>query len=385
LSRRLADQPGFADNVRGARTEVAKLGRSGAVEKPSRAEYSPCDFQQWREGQALEITPKFQRRNVWKLPQRSYLIDTILRQMPVPPIYLRNIYDPIKKKVVREVVDGQQRLRSVLDYIEDKYAIAKTLDAPYAGKRYSALSVEQQTTILSYRFICDTFDGISDREVLEVFQRLNTYSVPLSSQELRNGRFFGKFKQCCYSVAYDHLEFWRANRIFTEDKIARMLEVQMTSELLIAEIAGMQDKKKSIDDYYDQYDSTFPEQEMYAKRFRIAIDQITESIGEQLRDSAFRRPPFFYSLFCVVYHRTFGLPGIEDIESPKKRLSSDEGEWLKTAIDKLSGIIVKGRQHESVPRKYSQFLAACQSQTDNIQPRTIRFKTLYQETFGSDA
>jgi hypothetical protein len=354
------------------------------MEKPSRDSYCPSDFLQWRNAGTLEIAPKFQRREVWKTGQKSFLIDTLLRGMPVPPLYLRNRFETVKRSVLREVVDGQQRLRSVLGYIDGEFALARTLDAPYAGKEFSDLTDGQRTAILSYRFICETFDGISDREVLEVFQRLNTHSVPLSKQELRNGRFFGRFKQCCYNLAHQHLEFWRRYHIFTEAKIARMLEVELTSELIIAQLMGMQDKKNSIDAVYDEYDNEFREREACEHRFSSVIDQITASLGDVLANCAFRRPPFFYTLFCVVYHRTYGLPDIpKTLTTPKKKLTALERSSLKEAVEKLSDILY--RIASEVPPKYNLFVDACSQQTDNIQPRTVRFETLYGEAFHAHA
>ena len=352
------------------------------MDKPHRDSYSPSNFVEWREAQSLEIAPKFQRRSVWKQPQRSFLIDTILRQMPVTPLYLRNIYDTSRKKVVREVVDGQQRLRAVLDFIDEKYTLSRTLDAPYGGKKFSALTEDQKTSIMSYRFICESFDGISDREVLEVFQRLNTHSVPLSKQELRNGRFFGRFKQACYRTAYDHLEFWRRYRIFTEDKIARMLEVQLTSELLIAQLDGMQDKRSSIDEFYANYDQSFPEGEKHESRFEIIIDQITDALEGALGEGEFRRPPFFYTLYCAVYHRVFGLPNETELGTPRKKLSQEERDNLSEAVVSLSIVISAAREKQSYPKKYRNFINACLSQTDNIQPRRARLAALYTEAFA---
>jgi hypothetical protein len=344
--------------------------------------YSPSNFIEWREAQLLEIVPRFQRRNVWKQPQRSFLIDTILRRMPVPPLFLRSIYDTSRKKVVREVIDGQQRLRAVLDFIDEKYALSKSLDTPYSGKKFAALTDEQRSAIMSYKFVCESFDGISDREVLEVLQRLNTYSMPLSKQELRNGRFFGRFKQACYKTAYDHLEFWRRYRIFTEDKIARMLEVQLTSELLIAQVDGMQDKKSSIDEFYANYDQSFPEGEKHESRFGIIIDQITDSLGETLGEGEFRRPPFFYTLYCAVYHRVFGLPNETELGTLRKKLSQEERDNLSEAVVSLSNVISAAREKQSYPKKYGNFINACLSQTDNIQPRRVRLATLYAEAFA---
>ena len=91
--------------------------------KPDRASYTPEDFVLWQENDMLSLTPKFQRRPVWRTPARSYFIDTLLRGMTVPPIYLRMTQNEKKNKVIRVVVDGQQRVRSVLDFIADGYRL----------------------------------------------------------------------------------------------------------------------------------------------------------------------------------------------------------------------------------------------------------------------
>src|SRR6266478_6125149 len=61
----------------------------------------------------LDLTPQFQRRPVWTEEQSSYLIDTILSGLPIPEIYIRSSSTPAGDTRY-EVVDGQQRIRSVL-------------------------------------------------------------------------------------------------------------------------------------------------------------------------------------------------------------------------------------------------------------------------------
>src|SRR5690606_23871655 len=90
--------------------------------------------------------------------------------------------------------------------------------------------------------------------VLEIFARINTYSVGLNKQELRNGKYFGSFKNAMYDLARAHLAFWRDSRLFTETSIARMLEVELVSELSILLLDGVQDKKSSIDSFYKGLD-----------------------------------------------------------------------------------------------------------------------------------
>lgn len=350
------------------------------MKKPRRAEYTPLDFAQWKASNSLSLSPKFQRRAVWKPAARSFFIDSLLRGMPVPPIYLREMQSPERDRVIREVVDGQQRISAVLDFMEGKYRLARTLKAPWAGKVFAALDSEQKDSVSTYAFSVEVFHGISDLEVLEMFSRLNTYSVSLNKQELRNGRYFGLFKQAVYSTAYEHLEFWRRHRVFTEQNIARMLEAEFVSEVFIAFLEGMQDKKKSIDSFYDRHDEEFREQTRVEKRFREVVDDLEESLGEALASTVFRRPPLLYSLFCVVYHRRYGLPRTS-ISSPKKALTGSDRLSLREAVETLSARVEAARAGEETPARFTAFVNACLQQTDNIKPRETRLKTVYAAAF----
>jgi hypothetical protein len=347
--------------------------------KPDRSAYTPLDFSSWRESDGLILTPQFQRRGVWTTPARSFLIDTLIRRLPVPPLYLRVRQSEDKRRIVREVIDGQQRISAVLDFMDNKYSLSRTLAASYAGRRFKSLAPELQDAIRQYSFICEVLQGVSDAQVLEMFARLNTYSVPLNAQELRNGKYFGYFKQTCYRLAHEHVEFWRRRQVFGHRAIARMQEVELTSELIVAQMAGLQDKKTSLNRFYANYDEDFPGQRTNEHRFRANIDVIERSIGSTLEQSAFRRVPLFYTLFCAVQHRQFGLPGLS-LKSPKRPLTEAERESLSNAVDQLSDVLALP-EDEPVPKRYEAFVLASLRQTDNLQPRRIRLETLYRTAF----
>lgn len=308
------------------------------MDRPRRSEYTANDLLAFRESGTLDITPKFQRRGVWRLPQRSYFLDSLLRDMPVPPIYFRETQSDDFSKVVRQVVDGQQRVRTILDYIDGQFSISRSLGSPWAGKSFNRLTDDEQQRLRNYHFPVEVFIGVSDADVLDIFARLNTYSVRLNAQELRNGKYFGQFKQECYALAHEHLEFWRQHRIFTEQSIARMLEVELVSELLILGLHGPQDKKKSIDRYYAEYDETFAKRTEAASRFRSIIDEVNVVLGDSLRDTAFRRVPLFYSLYGALYHDRWGLPSV-NVASRKRRLNSADVESFRQALLKLSNLV----------------------------------------------
>ena len=351
------------------------------MKKPDRSNYTTLDFMQWQAAGTLVISPKFQRRGVWGRPAQSYLIDTLLLALPVPPIYLRVAQDQ-KKGLVREVVDGQQRLSSVLSYVKDGFPLSKNIESPAIGKRFSQLLQEQQDEILRYSFICEVFYGVDDGDILKIFSRLNTNSVKLNNQELRNGAYFGEFKRTCFDLSFEHLEFWRTRKLFSEQAIARMQEVELTSELIIALLNGLQDKKKSIDSYYKRFDENFADRPQIERKFRATIDALNDSVGDILVETEFRRVPLFYTLFTAIAHRMFGLPGL-DLQSPAiGRLTRAESDGVQEQVRELSNVIENAKiDTGQIPENLRAFVTACLRQTDNLRPRKTRLEVLYQHSF----
>ena len=221
--------------------------------------YSINDFIEWEERKQLEISPKFQRRSVWSPQAKSYLIDTILKDKPLPKIFIRATTDPKTRRTVREIVDGQQRMRTILSFVKDGFRISKIHNEEFGGMTYSELPEDVQTEFLKYELSVDLLLDLPDRDILDIFARLNTYSVSLNKQELFNAKYFGYFKQLVYKLSGDYYTFWTENKIFTDRKIMRMAEAELITDLLIAILDGIQ-SKKSADKYYQLYvlNSFFP-------------------------------------------------------------------------------------------------------------------------------
>lgn len=352
------------------------------MQKPNRASYTAAEFLDWTSSKALVLSPKFQRRGVWQPAARSFFIDTLLRSMPVPPVYFRMSQSPQKDKIVREVIDGQQRISSVVSYLRDEFALSGVSVSTWKGKKFSQLNPDEQALIRNYAFSAEVFPSLSDAEVLEIFSRLNTYAVKLNDQELRNGKYFGLFKQVVYRLGLEHLEFWRVHGIFSERSIARMEEAELVSELLIAGIAGLQDKKKSIDSFYAKFDETFPLRDQAIFCFKTILGLIADLMPTPLSDTEFNRRPLFYTLYTTIYHRLYGLPN-ETLESQKSgALSEKEKERLVGSMLMLSEAIENfGDDQIEHDDQTAAFVAASLRQTDNIIPRRIRLETLYRLAF----
>lgn len=331
--------------------------------------FTVSDLYNWYRSGELFLQPKFQRRKIWKPIAKSYLIDTLLRGLPMPKIYYRMQVNPDTVKSVREVVDGQQRLDAIFNYIENQFPIRRS-HGEAGGKLFRDLDPEVQSRILYYDVAADLLVGADDAQVLQVFARINSYSLTLNAQEKRNAKFFGLFKELAYRLGTSHVSFWTQRRILTDANIARMAEAELTSELLVGLMAGLQDKKKSLDVYYKKLEDMFPNQKTVEARFERVLTWIDDHVGEQLAKTAFARRALFYSLFMAVADALFG---IEKGAGPlngfgKKPLSRVQVAGLRRELIEIT----EGIRAEKPPRKLANFALSSAGQTDNVRPRQTR-------------
>jgi len=329
------------------------------------------DFREWNERNELVLAPEFQRRKVWGPKARSFLIDTILNGFPIPAIHIRQKIDVGTKKTIRQVVDGQQRLGAILDYIKDGFSVMKVHNKIYGGLTFSELPSDIQEKFLEYDLFVDFLIGATDSDVLEVFARINSYTIVLNLQEKLNAEFSGKFKQLIYRLGREHLEFWRKNQILTNYSIMRMGEATLTTDLVIGMIDGIQDRKK-IKHYYKTYEDEFIQEDIVQERFEKLIDIIAEIFGGKLIESPFRSTTLFYSIFCALYDLIYGFP---KTNTPPIQIKSDKYKVIRTALSRLE----KQIEAEKPTNAYYDFVDASSRHTTDQSRRLIRHKTIVDE------
>ena len=309
-----------------------------------KTQYAVSDFLSWQREGSLDLSPPFQRRSVWKPDAKSYFLDTVVRGLPAPVIYLRQRLDLSTQKTIREVVDGQQRLRTLFAFIDphvledfdprqDKFLIKSTHNKALAGKPFSKLEERYRESILSYEFSTHILPvGVEDREVLAMFARLNATGVKLNPQELRNAEWFGEFKSSMYELAFEQFNRWREWRVLTDDQISRMKEVEVTSDLVANMIYGLMGKTQSrLDKIYEDLDEEFPSRAEVERRFRLTMEEIEKLLGDDIAGSAFSSEVNFFSLFVLVYEYLYGLG------SPLKRTKGKAlPSGMRSALLKIS-------------------------------------------------
>jgi len=304
--------------------------------------YSVRDFEEWNDKGDLVLAPKFQRRDVWNPKARSYLIDTILRGKPIPKIYMRQTIDTRTRKVMREVVDGQQRLRSVLEFLQDGFKISRVHNEDFGGKYFSTLDEATKLGILRYEFSVDLLQDMPDEEVYEIFARMNTYSSTLNAQELRHAKHFGDFRTCVYTLVQEFGKFWEKSKIFTNKAILRMAEAEYVSELLMAMTEGIRQKeKRSIDKFYEDNDDEFPHRKTVEKRFRDVMDQIGGILGDEIGSSILTTTRLFYPFFCSVFHMQYALPKLDD---PRVSIKPASYPKIRSSLQEVDILLHKAKR-----------------------------------------
>src|SRR5713101_911118 len=147
-----------------------------------------------KEGQ-LKLAPEFQRNSVWPTAAKAYLIDTILSDRPIPMLFFQRTTSPQTGRPVYHVIDGQQRLRAVFEFLENRLRLSQTKDSRIKNDRFKDLPVELQGRILNYDFVIEEISGYSTADIEDMFVRMNRFVVRLSPQELRHAREKGAFKK----------------------------------------------------------------------------------------------------------------------------------------------------------------------------------------------
>jgi len=328
--------------------------------------YRINDLLGWSDRSELVLSPNFQRRRVWTRQGKSYLIDSIIRGMPIPQFFVRELVHTKERRTVREVVDGQQRISTILDFIDGKFTILPSHSKELARTPYASLPESIQQAILFYPLSVNIINTTNDAVLLDVFSRINAYSIPLNRPEKLNAKYTGAFKNTIHEIARRHLAFWTRARMLTPQSIARMGDVDFVSDLVVTMVDGLQNQKNKVEAFYKRYDDEFPFADQVSQNFAATLELTERCLGVAIEETEFRRPALFYSLFAAVYDVAFGF-GYPATRQPNG-FNENAAPAIRDGLQALSDAIAA----EETPAKYVAFVAATLRSTDKIAQRTSR-------------
>ena len=217
--------------------------------------YSINDILNWNDNMELLLSPKYQRNQVWNQNAKSYLIDTIVRGYPIPQIFIRQTIDINTRQTFREIIDGQQRTRTIIEFTQNLFPLLRSHNKEFGGLYYQNLDNEIKEQILHYNISVEIIKIKDDARIYEMFARLNTNNMALNRQELRNAQFWGEFKVFIYRKSSEFKNLFIKNKIFKDKDLMRMIDVEFFNSLIIHLIEGITtDSSKKTDTYYKKYD-----------------------------------------------------------------------------------------------------------------------------------
>ena len=342
---------------------------------PQTDQYPISDLLAWMNEKTLVLNTDFQRRSVWPPRAKVFLIDSILRDRPMPNIYIRTKTDLRTRRGYREVVDGQQRLRAINEFASDNLTLTSVANE-FSGKTYSTLDDDSKTGFLTYTIGVVQLFNISDTDVLDVFHRINAYGLRLNPQEMRHGKFQGQFRNAVIEASKRWVPLWEIYRIVGLRNRVRMADDELMALMFGVILDGVTDGgQRTTNKLYDRYDDKLP---------KGAVEKLDGTIAFLLKEfcpileTGLARAPHFLMLFAAVAHALFGIPkgDMGDDMPGKGQFALSDLDIARANLGTLADILQS--PDDSIPSHLFPFRLASAGSTQRIRSRRVRFPALYK-------
>lgn len=261
--------------------------------KPSVTNPTIADVYQRIQQGKLILAPDFQRRFVWTQEHQEQFIDTILKGLPFPEIYTYDSgYDSEKILTTESVIDGQQRLTTILNYISNSFKHELKL-----VKKFSELTDSERKSFLTYQIVMRNLGEIDENIIREVFRRINLTKFKLEDVEIHNAIYDGKFIQLAKDLA-NEIDLAKFN-IFYDSEFTRMVDVYFfLSVLATLEKGGYFARDREIEKYIIDFNDEYANYDTRRTQL-IDIFQIIDKLNLK-SDSIWFRKSNFYTLGRVL-------------------------------------------------------------------------------------
>ncbi|ADL55558.1 DUF262 domain-containing protein [Gallionella capsiferriformans] len=231
------------------------------------------------------LDPDFQREFVWDKDKQSRLIESILLRIPLPVFY---VAEDNEGRLI--VVDGRQRLTTLLRFLDNDLAL-HLIDRPELnGKRFDGLDVRLQNRVEDCQLLFYIIDrSVPERARLDIFERVNGGEV-LTRQQMRNAIYNGPATQFLRDEALS-LAFQKATG--GSLNVGKMQDREMINRFCSFRLMDIDDYRGDMDDWLAKgleaiNKSSLEEMEQLSHRFRRAMNNNFIVFGRQ----AFRKHTF---------------------------------------------------------------------------------------------
>ncbi len=346
--------------------------------KVEESKYSIGEILDWFKRRDLVANNQYQRGGrLWPPEAKSYFIDTILRGYPFPKLYFLETIDRDTRKPRREIVDGQQRISTIADYSSDLFVLGASA-REYRGMRFSELPDELQTAYFSYTCSVDVIRNADRSQVLQMFRRMNAYTLPLNAAEKRHSEFFGDFKSWVNTILDQFGAIFTEWQVLTPRQVLRMADAEFVADLALALQDGIVSTSAArLHALYAQNDESFQRRPEFDERLSQTLGYLITSLSE-VRGTFLTKAHVFHSLLCALVHNQFGLPGAEALtgEAPIGSYVRDR----EKAIASLKRLSVAHEERDT--QQFPDYVRAVSEGGNRAPQRLVRVRWLCRALRG---
>ena len=314
-------------------------------------------------GDAINIKPKYQRRERWNKDKQSALIESFLLNIPVPPIYLAE-----DEYGSYSVIDGKQRITAIYNFIQLKEKLVNL----EKFKEIEGLSFEQLPSPLNnalkirpYIRVITLLKQSDSLLKYEVFNRLNTGGDKLLPQEIRNASFEGNLNDLLVELSENNIFRKQFNLETEKEREKSKIYKEMLDVEYVLRFFTLRDSwnkfngnmKIAMDNFMEQ---NYRSKDLNIENFRNTFNQTLSFCETVWGDRAFKRPD----------GRNEIIQGIFDVQTVGLSFYLDKAELILERKDQISAMFEK-RYFED-----TEFQVSMRQFTSNIKQVNYRIGTM---------
>jgi hypothetical protein len=294
----------------------------------------------------LVLAPDFQRRFVWTQPHQEQFLDTILQGYPFPEIYVSTgEVDISKMRTIRYVIDGQQRLTTIRNYIDGSF------DKPLNTiKPYAELTDDEKADLLSYEVVVRDLGKINSDTVREIFRRINLTKFKLDNIEIHNAIYDGAY----ISVAKDILDGTDLSifGVFRESEFSQMADLHFILLVMSTiEAGGYFSQDAEVEPMIENFNEEFPRGSEYKSKVINTLETIQKL--DIPKDSMWFRKSNFFTM-------------VVELSTQKEKLRDD----LVVQLQKLEANVM---ENKNIPgNEFGRYYSYMYQGTNNRKARVTR-------------
>lgn len=339
--------------------------------KIDEGKYSIAEIADWFKSRQLIVNKEYQRGGgLWPPAAKSYFIDTILRGFPFPKVYFHELIDIESRRPRREIVDGQQRIGTIVAFLDDEFTLGKNA-REFDGYLFSQLDEDRKTAFLAYAVSVDVIRNAARSDILQMFRRMNAFTLPLNAAEKRHSEFFGEFK------VWVNLQLDRFSPLFvdwgvlTSRQIVRMADAELVTDLALAAKEGIVSTSATkLRALYTKYDINF-DSSYFDERVVSALDATQKELSG-IQGTFMVKPHIFHSLISALIHNRFGLPGGDSATGLAKF-----GAYYADVETALNGLRALAAAHEeNDTTRFREYVDAASEGGNRSRQRSVRIRWL---------